>query len=249
MIDVTTARHRARLAIGPQDMARAQSLRHLAFRGGPGLDCDPFDDAACQILVESQAGEVLATFRFRLFPQGADLDNSYVAQFYDLSAFAAQAGPKAEVGRLCLHPDATDPEVLRLTWAALARLCLGQGVRHLFGCSSFSGAAPLRHGAALAWLNHHALGPDPFRPRPKAGAGISIGGPNPDPKDLPQLLRFYLQMGAWVADHAMIDPDLDTVFVFVALDVSTIPKARTKALRALAAHGQRPGMILADMSQ
>lgn len=237
MIEVTTARHRARLAASREDLARIQSLRHLAFRGAEGCDADRFDAAAAQILVENHNGQALATFRLGRFEDGCDLADSYGAQFYDLTAFAAQPGAKAEVGRLCLHPLARDPEILRLTWAALARLSLGQGVQHLFGCASFAGADPGRHAGALAWLGHTATGPLALRPVPRWPAMVPLGGPAPDPAGVPPLLRFYLNLGGWVADHAMLDPDLDTLHVFCALNLATIAGPRARVLRALADQG------------
>jgi hypothetical protein len=40
-------------------------------------------------------------------------------------------------------------------------------------------------------------------------------------------------LGGWVSDHAVIDPDLDTLHVFTAVEVARIPPARARALRAL----------------
>lgn len=240
MIEVTTARHRARLAVSAGDLARVQALRHLAFRGAEGCDADRFDAAAVQVLVEDHQGRALATFRLGRFDGDDDLARSYGAQFYDLTAFADQPGAKAEVGRLCLHPQARDPEILRLTWAALARLALGQGVQHLFGCASFAGADPLQHAAALAWLGQMAAGPAALRPTPRVSAMVPLKGAAPDPAGVPPLLRFYLGLGGWVADHAMIDADLDTLHVFCALNLAAIPGARARVLRALADPGQSP---------
>ncbi len=234
MIEVTTARHRARLAAGAQDLARVQTLRHLAFRGAQGCDADPFDSTAAQVLIEDRQGLALATFRFAHHDDGADLSDSYAAQFYDLAGFAGQPGNKAEVGRLCLQPQERDPEILRLTWAALARLALGQGVQHLFGAASFAGADAGRHAAALAWLESSALGPDALRPKARLPAMIPLKGGNPDPAGLPALLRFYLSLGGWVADRAVIDPDLDTLHVFCAVNLATIPALRARVLRGLA---------------
>lgn len=234
MIELSTARHRAVLANGPQDLSRVQELRHLAFRGVPGSDTDRFDAEATQVLIEDRGGRVLATFRFAAFAEGS-LAASYAAQFYDLAGFATLAGAKAEVGRLCLAPGTADPEILRLTWAALARLTLGQGVQHLFGCASFSGADPARHRAALAWLGQAATGPAACRPGPLNGKGVGLDGADPDPAGVPALLRFYLSLGGWVGDRAIVDPDLDTLHVFCALSLGNLPAPRARSLRALAA--------------
>ena len=237
MRDLLTPRYRARLAVGPPDVARVQALRSLAFRRSGQNDADPYDIRADHLLVETLAGEVLASFRIAVFDAGDDLRQSYAAQFYDLTRFAAQPGRKAEVGRFCLHPMAQDPDLVRLCWAALAQLALGQGVDHLFGCTSLPGADPQIHAPALAWLAQTALGPAALRPQPLGGA-LAMAVSGADAKGVPPLLRFYLTLGGWVADHAQIDRDLNTVHVFTALTLSDLTPARAKRLRAMAALGQ-----------
>ncbi|MGQ0611732.1 MAG: GNAT family N-acetyltransferase [Paracoccaceae bacterium] len=140
MREVKTAHHRLRLVRDAADLCAAQALRHLAFRGAPGIDADPHDASSTHLIVETPEGAARATLRIRLFDAGDALKDAYSARFYDLTAYAAQAGAKAEIGRLCLHPAAQEAEVLRLVWAGLARIVVGAGARHLFGCSSLAGA-------------------------------------------------------------------------------------------------------------
>ncbi len=235
MRELLTSRYRARLAESAQDLQAAQALRQLAFRGpGAGLDADEFDDGASHLLIETLEGQAVATFRIATFADGDALSIAYAAQFYDLRTYAAQSGRKAELGRFCLHPAAQDAGLLRLCWAALARIVTGHEVNHLFGCSSLAGADPGLHGAALGWLAQNARGPDDFIPPPRNGAAIPLGGPNASAQGVPPLLRFYLALGGWVADHAMIDADLDTVHVFTALDIGALPPSAAKRLLAMA---------------
>lgn len=237
MREVQSANYRLRLARGAQDLRAVQALRHLAFHGRPGIDADRHDPYGEHLLVETLAGSALATLRFRLFGEGAALDEAYSARFYDLTAYGAQAGAKAEIGRLCLHPEARDAEVLRLVWSGLARVVTGADTLHLFGCSSLAGAEPGRHAAALAHLAATALGPPVLCPTPR-GPAIPLGGPAPaDPAGLPPLLRFYLLLGGWVSDHAICDPQLGTTIVFTALDLSALSAARARILRQLAGAG------------
>ncbi|MDP5347697.1 MAG: ornithine-acyl-ACP acyltransferase, partial [Paracoccaceae bacterium] len=52
---------------------------------------------------------------------------------------------------------------------------------------------------------------------------------------MPPLLRTYLMMGGWVSDHAVIDPQMNTLHVFTGLEIRAIPEARKKLLRAVMA--------------
>lgn len=229
----------ARLADGPQDMAASLALRHLCFRAGaPGIsDADAFDAVSRHMLVsDSQSGAPVASFRVQGFAIGQSLSGGYTAQVYDLTPLQAHPGAKVELGRFCLHPGHTDPDILRLAWASLTHMVDAAGATLLFGCTSFAGADPALHRVALGHLARHHLGPAPLRPRRRAAETVALTDlPQPDHlPPLPPLLRTYLAMGGWVSDHAVLDRDLDTTHVFTALDIAAIPPARARALRALA---------------
>ena len=51
---------------------------------------------------------------------------------------------------------------------------------------------------------------------------------------MPPLLRTYLIMGGWVSDHAVVDDQMNTLHVFTGLEISAIPPARKRLLRAVA---------------
>lgn len=232
----------ARLAEMPEDVARAQSLRHLCFLAARGLcrpggrDEDRFDAACQHVLIETQGGQLLACFRL-LFLPGEKITDSYSAQFYDLTALQDLPGQVMELGRFCIHPSAQDPDILRLAWAAITRAVDARGVSLMFGCTSFAGADPALHRPALAHLAREHLAPAALAPRRK-GQVVDLPDTPVDPRaalaGMPPLLRTYLTMGGWVSDHAVIDPDLDTLHVFTAVEVARIPPARARALRALA---------------
>lgn len=232
----------ARLAETPDDLVRAQELRHLCFLTARGLcrpdgrEADRFDDLCRHVLIEGQGGQLLACFRLMMLP-AARISDSYSAQFYDLGALQTLPGTVIELGRFCIHPAAQDPDILRLSWAAITRLVDENQIGLMFGCTSFSGADPARHGPALAYLKQHHAAPAALAPRRKALA-IPLPDSAADPRAalaaMPPLLRSYLGLGGWVSDHVVIDADLDTLHVFTAVEVAHIPASRSRALRALA---------------
>ena len=236
-------RYSARLAETPADLARAMALRSQVFRARRGLagnDGDRFDAVCLHVLVEDAAtGALVCCYRLLPLVSGAQLSQSYAAQFYDLTPLQGYGGGMMELGRFCLHPDHHDPDILRLAWGALARLVDARGVAMLFGCSSFDGADPVAHRAALALLRAGHLAPRAWRltPRPGDYAYARLITDPPDPRAgllaMPPLLRSYLAMAGWVSGHAVPDADLDTLHVFTAVEVARIPPARARALRAL----------------
>lgn len=232
-------KYSVRHASTAEDLSAALELRRLCF-GAAGGVADRFDTSSVHVLVkEIASGDVVATFRMAML-DGALIQTSYAAQFYDLAALAAFKGPMLELGRFCIHPNHPDPDILRLTWAVLTAYVDEVGVEMLFGCSSFSGTNADPYSDAFALLKARHLPPARWMPRIKAKDVFRYCAQDhgkPDLKNanatMPPLLRTYLMMGGWVSDHAVVDHDMDTLHVFTGLEISAIPPARKKLLRAL----------------
>lgn len=238
---LSKGRYRARLAAGAQDLAEAQKLRSLCFRT-EAPDCDAFDAACSHVLVEDTvSGTLVCCFRLLLLEDGGGLEGSYSAQFYDLSGLQAFQGRMAEMGRFCIRPDRSDPDILRIAWGALTAMVDARGVQLLFGCSSFAGTSAEVYVDAFAMLRDQYLAPKRWLPRVRAPDVVRFGAlqrRKPDAKKamqrMPPLLRTYLLMGGWVSDHAVVDTHMDTLHVFTGLEIGAIPPARKRLLRAVA---------------
>ena len=242
-------RYEVRLARSADDLALALRLRALSFREGTragtsdGLDFDAFD-AWCQHLLvcDLASGALVCCFRLMALTDGSSIHRTYSAQFYNLRALASYPHPMLELGRFCLHPESHDPDILRLAWAAVARIVDETRAEMLFGCSSFQGTDAGRHADAFALLKDRHLAPPRWLPRVKAPQVFrfarTLASVTPDLtralRGMPPLLRTYLTMGGWVSDHAVVDRDLNTMHVFTGLETSFIPPARARALRRLA---------------
>ena len=249
MLNLRKGRYSARVAQTDADVALAQALRHLAFvagRGGPARgearEADAFDARCRHVLVEDMAtGALVCCFRL-LDTAGGGIGESYSAQFYDLSALRGFEGPMIEMGRFCLHPDWHDPDILRLAWGALTRLVDAEGVELLFGCSSFRGTDASAYGDAFAMLRERHLAPKRWLPRVKAPQVFRFAERLRRKADarramlaMPPLLKSYLALGGWVSDHAVVDPEMNTLHVFTGLEIRKVPPARARLLRAVAA--------------
>ncbi len=234
-------RYRARLAQTPQDIAAAQELRTLAF-GTEQVDQDGFDPLCAHILIEDTraGGHLVCCFRMLTMDQGSEVGRSYSAQFYDLSALEGFTGRMVEMGRFCVHPDWTDPDILRVAWGAMTAYVDENNVEMLFGCSSFAGTETSEYLDAFAMLKHRHLAPKRWLPRVKAPDVFRFAARlrrRPDAKKamlrMPPLLRTYLMMGGWVSDHAVVDRHMNTLHVFTGLEIGAIPPARKRLLRAV----------------
>ncbi len=243
------SKYHARVSSDPRDIAEAQRLRYAAFIAGSGAadrpdgrDADCFDEICQHVLVEEVAtGRLVATFRCLRLGSGAEIGETYSAQYYDLDRLAVYQKPMVEMGRFCIAPGQSDPDILRAAWGAMTTLVDQEGVELLFGCSSFQGTDAQAYADAFAMLSQKHLAPKRWLPRIKAPNVFKFAQRfrrKPDPmkalKSMPPLLRSYLSMGGWVSDHAVVDRDLNTLHVFTGLEIRRIPPARTRSLRAVA---------------
>ncbi|WP_397541506.1 GNAT family N-acyltransferase [Roseovarius salis] len=239
-------RYRARRAEAAADIRAAQRLRFTAFRqeaDTDGLDADAFDDICFHILVEDETdGRLVCCFRMLPLNDGDEIERSYSAQFYELSALRSFDGPMVEMGRFCIHPQARDPDILRVAWGAMTRFVDETGVEMLFGCSSFQGTDAGQYADAFAMLKERHLAPRRWWPRVKAPSVFrfaqALRRRQPDARlamsRMPPLLRTYLLMGGWVSDHAVVDRHMNTLHVFTGLEIAAIPPTRKRLLRAAA---------------
>ena len=245
-------RYEVSIAADDSEIREAQRLRWLCFVGARlggaetagQLDADDYDERCWHVLIRDRAsGQLVACFRLLTLASGAEIGDSYSARYYNLSRLGDFAGKMAEIGRFCIHPEWSDPDILRLAWAALARHVDGEGIEMLFGCSSFMGTDTHGYEDAFAMLRERHLAPKRWLPRVKAPQVFRFARAlrlkTPDPRaamaGMPPLLRSYLAMGGWVSDHAVVDRQLDTLHVFTGLEIRAIPPARAKLLRAAAA--------------
>ena len=232
----------AREVQSAEDYADMLALRGVVFRKG-GNDEDAFDERCRHFLVRNESnGEAVCSFRFMILSGGAKIHQAYSTQFYDLSRIANFQGKMIEIGRFCTLPEKNDPDILRAAWGALTQLVDALKIEMLFGCTSFPGTNPQNFRNALLLLKERHLAPENLNPGVKMDDIFlfteAIQGDldiKRATKEMPPLLRTYLSMGGWVSDHAVIDGDLGTIHVFTGLEVSAIPPARKRLLRALVA--------------
>ncbi|SFS57050.1 ornithine-acyl[acyl carrier protein] N-acyltransferase [Sulfitobacter marinus] len=223
-----------------QDIQSAQALRALAFGVKAPFDSDVFDDCQHHILVRDRRdGQLVCCFRIAVF-EGADIKRSYAAQYYGLDRLAGFEGKMMELGRFCVHPDASDPDIVRIAWAALTRFVDSQDIKLLFGCTSFKGTDPQGFLGTFAVLARRHLAPPAWCPDEAADEVFRFADLAPTTVDseytmrqMPPLLRTYLLMGGWVSDHAVVDRQMNTLHVFTGLEIEAIPENRKRLLRGL----------------
>lgn len=235
-------RYAMRWARSDADLAAVLALRDRSFRDGSASDRDRFDDLCRHAMILDRDSKLVCTYRLLPLANGAEISQSYSGQFYDLSALAGYPDPLIEMGRFCLASGVTDPDIIRIAWAAMSDFVEEEGAQLLFGCSSFAGTVADPYSDTFALLRDKHLAPSRWLPRVKAPSvyrfAKALRGRVPDLKvalkAMPPLLRSYLAMGGWVSDHAVVDRDLNRLHVFTALEIRSIPPSRVQRMRRVA---------------
>lgn len=241
MIALLNRRYTARVATSKDEVSWAQALRARCFGIECAYDVDQFDVLCTHILIHSEADNQLVGC-FRMMPlSGAEISNSYSAQYYDLSALEKFSGRMVEMGRFCVAPAQNDPDILRLALGAMTAYVDENAIDFIFGCSSFAGIATEKYLDTFAMLTARHLAPKRWLPQIKAPCVFEYAAHlrcHPDLKkarlQMPPLLRTYLTMGGWVSDHAVIDRQLNTLHVFTGVEIAAIPPVRKRLMRAVA---------------
>ncbi|MFA8384074.1 MAG: GNAT family N-acyltransferase [Pelagibaca sp.] len=237
-VSLRVGRYSACIGTSSEIRTDALALRSRAFRKGAD-DEDTFDDQSLHGVVTCALAQPVVAFRARILTNHTDLAGCYTGQVYDLGTLMSAHGPWLELGRFCQADGPPDVMALRLAWAALSVLVDRTGTQMMIGCSSLPGADPERHRAALSLLRASHLGPATLRPRKLSPLAIDLPEDQITEASLPHLLRSYLGMGGWVSDHAVRDPNLDTLHLFTGLEIAAIPEPRKTRLRALAQTAQQ----------
>lgn len=239
-----------RLATSEAEIAAAQALRYQIFYDEMGAtpsaamvaakrDVDTYD-AICDHLLVIDHGmpgdgpHVVGTYRL-LRQVVAQMNHGfYSAGEYDLSPLIEQSttgGQLLELGRSCVAPAYRNNATITLLWRGIASYLQTHAIGHMFGCASLHGADPRVHAAELSYLYHHHLAPPELRARALAEHYVPMERMSPlaydvrlTAKALPPLIKGYLRVGALIGDGAYVDPQFNTVDVFVVMPVERITK-------------------------
>jgi putative hemolysin len=220
-----------------EDIEKAQKLRHKIFleeglgqSHATGLDFDAFDSIADHLMIiDKKSGDAVGTYRL--------IHSSEAPKFYSQSEFYLDEflqidGAKLEMGRACTHMDFRNGRTMDLLWQGLSLYISLSKTRYLFGCSSvkttdglfmFSMIKSLSENQQLKWdFNVYPLAEFQW---PNAQAIFNTAAPLKGyTKELPPLLRSYLNAGSFVYGLPAYDKDFLCFDLFTILDLQKLNK-------------------------
>lgn len=220
-----------------EDIIKAQKLRHKIFleeglgqTHESGLDYDAYDSIADHLMIlDRKTEDAVGTYRL--------IHSSEAPRFYSQSEFYLDEflkidGAKLEMGRACTHMDFRNGRTMDLLWQGLSQYIALSQTRYLFGCSSvkttdgsymFSMMKSLAENEQLKWDHNIYPLPDFQWPQAKSlfDSSPALKGYT---KELPPLLRSYLNAGSFVYGLPAYDKDFLCFDLLTILDLQRLNK-------------------------
>lgn len=231
----------ARLARTPDEITQAQKVRYKVFYEEHGAipsedvrnqerDFDKFDDIADHLIVLSrnpdspEDEEIVGTYRLLRQDVAKARGGFYSANEYDLTNLINSGLPMLELGRSCVLAEYRTKPILNMLWQGIADYVTEHNIGVLFGCASFPGTDPKAIAQWLSYLHYFHPTPANMRVRALPEHYVPMDAlPKAEIDErrafssLPPLIKGYLRIGGTVGDGAVIDPQFNTVDVFVAV--------------------------------
>lgn len=233
------------LALTQEDVRDSQRLRYRIFAEEMGarlhtlengVDSDAFDPYCRHVIVRDRSTQaVVASTRVLLDAEARRAGGFYSTSEFDIGKLQHAAGPMAEIGRTCVHPDYRSGSAISVLWSGLARFIDIHRYQYLIGCAS----VPMDDGGETAaaiynLLKQKYLVPDaeqvtPLRRLPE---DTRCDAERRLPPSLPPLLKAYIRLGARIGGEPCWDPDFGCADFFIVLSPAAMQRRYAKRFLA-----------------
>ena len=239
------AAQRLRYRVFYEEMTAVPSAEMHAER----RDFDRFDAFCDHMLVvdrdlidDDGQPSVVGTYRMMRDVDAKRAGGFYTTGEYDIGGLLAKLGSATlvELGRSCiLREYRSRPSTMQLLWRGVMVYDLRFSIDLMFGCASLAGTDPDALALPLSYLHHYHHMPEALRVRARPELYVEMDRMPKDAIDpkaalhaLPPMIKGYLRAGASIGDGAVLDPQFDTIDVFIYFPFSTMdPRYRARFAR------------------
>lgn len=237
-----------KIAQDKKEIRQALMLRYKVFkvemggevkRGGKlKLDLDIYDEFSDHLIViDKTKDKVVGTYRLL---RGSRVDKKigfYSEKFFDIRNIKRLKNNYEilELGRSCIHKEYRCRPVINLLWNGIAKYIQDYRVRYLFGSVRLLTCEPKEVSKVFKFLKERFYAGPEFRvyPRPQTKFNgldekIKVENPREIFHQLPPLVKGYLRTGVLICGLPAVNPDLDSVVIFILLDTEKIPSVYKK---------------------
>ncbi len=236
-------RFEIRFTKNKDELIESQRLRHKVFIDEVGasnkkkveskIETDKFDDYYKHLIIIDHEdprlhprGKIVGVTRVMLGDEIHKDIGFYCAQEFNLSPIISTQKKCLEIGRTCIDPSYRNTLILHYLWIEIGAYCSTNSVELLFGVASFKGNNVNKISMALSFIHNEYLAPSEIRPKALKGGFIAMNIFQKNAinklnalKQMPNLLKSYLRLGAKVGEGAFIDKELNTIDILVIVDI------------------------------
>lgn len=237
-----------KIAQNKKEIEQALKLRYEVFKlelgrqidisESDGVETDIYDKFCDHLIVIDRAvNKVVGTYRLLPVSKVDKKLGFYSEKFFDIRNIKklAKKYQILELGRSCIHRDYRCRPVINLLWSGIAKYIKDYNVRYLFGPVRLLTNEPEEVSKTFKFMRERFYSHPKFRVYPKATnkfkglkRNVEIRNSKEVFQHLPPLVKGYLRTGIMVCGLPAVDTYLDSVVIFILLDIKNIPYSYKK---------------------
>ncbi|MDY6820566.1 MAG: GNAT family N-acyltransferase [Deferribacterota bacterium] len=203
------------------------------------LDIDKFDKKCDHIIVYSKdCGKIVGTYRINLNPK-----RLYSAKEFNIKNIIKLNGRIAELGRACILKEHRKGIVLKLLWKGIKSYIEKQNIEYIFGCSSVFINDIYKINEIFKYFEKNNYLYSKFLAKPKHKFRLNnfesiynnINN-NVTPSTIhliPDLLKYYLRLGAKVCSYPAFDKNFNCVDFLTIIEYTNIKNSKVTFIKKL----------------
>lgn len=195
-------------------------------------DIDEYD-AYCDhlIIIDEEIDEIVGTYRLIKKSHLNVLKTFLTEKEFDISPLKKYE--VLEVGRAVVKAEYRTGAVISLLWKAVIKYAVSENVEYMIGTASFHGIDPTPYEDTFAYLYDKYL----FHEEKRCVVNKESSYPlnlkkeydlEEAKKNLPSLIKGYLNLGATIGDGVYIDKEFNSLDVLIILKISNISERYLK---------------------
>lgn len=177
------------------------------------------------IIIDSDNNEVVGTYRLIKKSHLSVLKTFLTESEFDLTPLKNYE--VLEVGRAVVKEEYRSSSIISLLWKAVIKYAIAEKVDYMVGTASFHGIDPTPYEDTFSYLYNNYLSSIEERCYVNKESSYPLNlKPEYDleqaKKNLPSLIKGYLNLGASIGDGVFIDKDFNSLDVLIVLKISNI---------------------------
>lgn len=190
------------------------------------IDKDEYDEVCDHLIaIDTSKDQVVGTYRLIKKSHINNLKNFLTEKEFNIDIIKKYQ--ILEVGRAVVKEEYRDGVTIGMLWRGVIRYAVSENIDIMIGTASFHGTDPLVYKSTLSYLYDNHLSPIDIRCFANKDSYFDMklcDGYDPvvAKKEMPPLIKGYLNLGATVGDGAYIDKEFNSVDVLIVLVIKDI---------------------------